>query len=130
MLRDMDKLNSGQLSLKIKLCLPPCLVPQGLFPNLPTKPSNPPLTPRPPRRSLERDIEKPRRTPTPNRPHQPSADFDDDEENQENQPPEDDEGPIPTLHHLLKKWERDLDRFREQVYQDLEGFKRKLGIRH
>ena len=107
-------------------------MPQGLFPSLPTKPSSHPLTPRAARRSLERDIEKPRRTPTPNRPpHQPSADYDDDDENQENQPPppEDDEGPVTTLHQLLKKWEVDLDRFREQVYRDLEGFKKKLGIR-
>nr|AYA93583.1 MAG: E4 protein [Human papillomavirus] len=60
----------------------------------------------------------------------------DDENDKENQnpnnedptePPENEEDPT-HLPYLLKKWERDINRFREQVYHDLEGLKKRLGI--
>nr|AYA94678.1 MAG: E4 protein [Human papillomavirus] len=53
------------------------------------------------------------------------------DENKENTPPEnpqepkDNEGP---LHRLLRKWEEDINRFRDTVWTDLEDFKKRLGI--
>nr|AXU25214.1 putative E4 protein [Human papillomavirus] len=68
-------------------------------------------------------------------PHrQPREENDDDDEEtneKENLPPEnppepnDDEGP---LIQLLRKWEHDINQFRNIIFQDLEGLKRKLGI--
>ncbi|ATQ38432.1 E4 [Gammapapillomavirus 15] len=64
-------------------------------------------------------------------------DIDDDDEEQgnedkENQPPENprepndnDEGPIT---RLLRKWEQDINSFRNIIYHDLEDLKRRLGI--
>ncbi|ATQ38370.1 ^E4, partial [Gammapapillomavirus 12] len=121
-------------SIKIKLFLPLCLASQGLFPSL-RRSLSPPPTPHPHRKSLEREGEKPRRTPTPNRPPRPTLNFDeDDENNKENLPPpeyeEEQQGAATTLHQLLRKWEVELDRFRDTVIQDLDAFKKRLGIRH
>ncbi|AND74683.1 E4 [Papillomavirus JL74] len=81
------------------------------------------------------DVRKPgRRDPLTTRPH---LRWDLDEENEkENQNPnlhqedqqENEEYTQSYLQSLLKKWEADIDRFRDMVYRDLEGLKQKLGI--
>nr|QAB13970.1 MAG: E4 protein [Human papillomavirus] len=70
-------------------------------------------------------------------PQRPRLHWDLDGENdKENQNPNDqtpeepptNEENLTHLPSLLSKWERDIDRFREQVYHDLDDLKRKLGI--
>ncbi|ADQ85963.1 E4, partial [Human papillomavirus 132] len=121
-------------SIKVKLFLPLCLASQGPFQSLRQRVPSPPRTPHPLRKSLERDGERPRRTPTPSRPPRPTLNFDDDEEtNKENQPPDYEEeqlGAAATLHQLLKKWGQELDQFQNTVCRDLDDFKKRLGIRH
>ena len=64
-------------------------------------------------------------------------DLDDEEGNKENQPPtetpedhnENEEDPY-HLPSLLKKWDKDITRFQERVYQDLEDLRKRLGILH
>nr|AYA93678.1 MAG: E4 protein [Human papillomavirus] len=60
---------------------------------------------------------------------------DDDDSNKENQPyqQKDDEEAVGLLDdaisHLLKKWEEDIEQLREQVFRELDGCKKRLGIR-
>ncbi|ATQ38390.1 E4 [Gammapapillomavirus 13] len=62
--------------------------------------------------------------------------WDDEDENKENQEPNGQPEEYPEngndlhLPHLLKKWEDDINRFRERVFLDLEDLKKRLGIRH
>nr|ATQ38673.1 E4 [Gammapapillomavirus 12] len=110
------------------------IAPTGPFPGLLLKPvGDPPRSPHPNRRHLESGPTKPTKTPIGNRPPRPVLEFDyDDETNKENQPPENNND-LPEedwgLHHLLKKWEGELDQFRERVLRDLDDCKRRLGIR-
>ncbi|ATQ38606.1 E4 [Gammapapillomavirus 25] len=135
----------GVCNIKIKLFYPPPLflvLQGGLSTNL-TKPgAGHPHTPLPHRKSLL-DDPRPRREalshPPFKPPHKPVVRFDyDDDEEKENEPPEsrppkDDEPTKQTaqgwsLSRLLRQWEQDIERFRQQVYQDLEDFKLRLGI--
>lgn len=58
-------------------------------------------------------------------------DFDDDDE-KENQPPngENNEKPIPPDHltRLLRQWGEDIEWLKEKVSQDLDDYKKRLGI--
>nr|QAB13910.1 MAG: E4 protein [Human papillomavirus] len=135
MQKDMDKQKTGLYNINMKLfftLLP--VPPQGPFPGLHLRPLDPPRTPHPQRKHLENVNGKPTKTPTGNRPPRPSLDFDYDGEegNKENVPPEqpEDEEDPSILHHLLRKWEVDLERFREKVLHELDVCKQKLGIHH
>nr|AYA94812.1 MAG: E4 protein [Human papillomavirus] len=124
----MEALVLGQLNIKIKLFLPPLLAQQGIYTSLLQKPPTgnlPPRTPHPGRKALEENNKQ--RTPTrPHRPHQ-DYDFDDDEENR---PPQDPKDPDwgPTLSQLLHKWDHDLTRLQNTICQDLDDYRKRLGI--
>ncbi|ATQ38165.1 ^E4, partial [Gammapapillomavirus sp.] len=108
------------------------LVPQGPIPG--RKPGAPPSTPRPPRKSTVR-ISDLQLTPNPNLlPRQLFPLHEDDEDpEKENQPPTNEEElpqvqPSSELHRLLNKWDELIDQLLHIISQDLQGFKRKLGI--
>ncbi|ADE45486.1 E1^E4 [Human papillomavirus 127] len=122
----------------------PTKVPHVLFPGLQSRPGSPPHTPHPQRKALERDHEKPTRTPKGIRPPRPVLGFDydaDEGSSRVTQPPEqppeqrpqngeEEEDPEQAcgLRRLLQRWEADLNRFRDKVLEDLEDYKRRLGI--
>nr|AYA94832.1 MAG: E4 protein [Human papillomavirus] len=122
----------GLLSLKIKLFLPPLLAPQGIYSGLLQKPPTgnlPPRTPHPGRKALEGENNKPQRTPLRQPRHHQEYDFDEDEENRP-PPPQEPRDPEwgPTLSQLLHKWDLDLTRLRDTICQDLEDYRKRLGI--
>ncbi|ATQ38363.1 E4 [Gammapapillomavirus 12] len=132
----METVAHGLLNLKIKLFLPLLPATHVLFPGLLPRPGSPPRTPHPSRKALESDNVKPTKTPKVHRPHRPVGDFDYDAEKENQRPPqgddEEEEEEQPdhcNLQSLLKKWERDLNRFRDKVLGDLEDYKLRLGIR-
>ncbi|AEM24597.1 hypothetical protein [Human papillomavirus 135] len=90
-----------------------------------------PEIPEDPRGILKKNYQLP---PPHRQPPRQENDDDEDEEaeenNKENQPPENQEprGPGGPLHQLLTKWGRDIDQFRRTIWDDLEDFKRTLGI--
>ncbi|AWK28206.1 E1/E4 protein [Human papillomavirus type 220] len=91
--------------------------------------AGPPSTPRPQRKTIPLDEYKSRRSLQPR-----ALRLDDDEGgNKENQAPyqkEEDQGLLDeVLHQLLKTWEEDIEQLREQVSRELDGCKKKLGIR-
>ena len=91
----------------------------------------PPGTPRFSRRLTDEDRHKKRREalglPSNN---QRSDDDDDEKENQQQPPLNGAEDLVEDLvSHLLRKWGAAIDQLLEQISQDLNGFKRRLGIR-
>nr|AGC09614.1 E4 [Human papillomavirus] len=148
MLKNMVQVDSGLLNSKIQL-FPPLLLLAHLSepPATPKKPSVPSTTPGSPHRrrvplggdNLQGILKKSLQLPPHRRPRPGEHDDDDEEEEEEennekeNQPP-DHPPPVPNGHEegpltqLLRKWKADIDLFRDTVYQDLEDFKRRLGI--
>ncbi|AGC93432.1 E4 [Human papillomavirus 175] len=141
----MEKLDNGLCSLKIKLFLPLYLAHTGRTPLFPPKGlSAPPATPFPHRRASHpggiQDPTKAKREalvapPGPRRRLQFDNDDDDEKENQRPPPeklPETRDNDEPerwsVLGYLLEKWEADIERFQQQVLQDLQDLKLKLGI--
>nr|AYA94117.1 MAG: E4 protein [Human papillomavirus] len=136
MLSNMEHLDNGLLKLKIKQFLPLSLAPLGLQ-RTPPGGSTTPSTPALPRKYLE---DKKRGTgarasggllPRHLTFH---PDDDEDEENKENFPPQPvdetkEEGPTQEDRHLQEQLGKLITRLREDIYQDLEYFRRKLGIR-
>nr|AYA94731.1 MAG: E4 protein [Human papillomavirus] len=137
MLVNMVRLDNGLLNTKLQL-FPLLLLAQ---------PSDPPSTPKkatistgspgsPHRRKVPlgedfRGILKKYPQLPPHRQPREENDIDEDDEEKENQPPETppaqngDEGPLMSL---LRKWDHDINQFRNIILQDLEDLKRKLGI--
>nr|AEX31168.1 E4 protein [Human papillomavirus] len=122
----------------MKFCLPLLPVQQGLLPSLKVEPRDPPRTPYPNRKLLENANGRPTKTPAGSR-HHPRVldfDFDDQDHNKENLPPTDqpadqlpeDEELLTGLKYLLRKWGQELDQFQEKVLQELNGYRRRLGI--
>ena len=127
----MANLDNGLLYLKTKLFIPLSLAPQGVRLGLLTNsPGLPHRTTRANRKDLEAVNQKPYRTPN-HPPRHQQYDFDEDDE-KENTIPTDTESHNqnwePTLRQLLKKWEEDLTQLQRMVCQDLDDYKRKLGI--
>nr|AYA94382.1 MAG: E4 protein [Human papillomavirus] len=126
----MAKLDNGLLYLKTKLFVPLSLAPQGVPLGLLTRsPGLPHRTTRASRKDLEVGNQKPHRTPNhPPRHQQYDFDEDDEKENTPTDPENNSSNWEPTLRHLLKKWEEDLNHLQSTVCQDLDDYKRKLGI--
>nr|AYA94870.1 MAG: E4 protein [Human papillomavirus] len=145
MQQNMEKLDNGLCSLKIKLSLPLCLAHTGRNPTfLPKGPSAPPATPFLHRRASSPGIQDPTKAKretlvAPQGPRR-KLHFDNDEDDEkENQRPPPEKGHEPkddddtgrqwsVLGYLLEKWEADIEQFQRQVLQDLNDLKLKLGI--
>ncbi|ATQ38179.1 E4 [Gammapapillomavirus sp.] len=130
MLNHLATLQSGLLNIKLQLFLPLLLAPQGRLPAPPKIPGSP----HPSKKRQEFDLHKWKLREALVSPHlQPRIPDDDEEEEKENLDPErgiqepNEENPT-SLSQVLKKWEADIDRFRNIIYHDLEDFKKTLGI--
>nr|QAB14004.1 MAG: E4 protein [Human papillomavirus] len=143
MLQDLAKQENGLFCIKtvnFPLLLLPVLV--GTAPSTPSSHRVPGRAPTPwaKKKDDEKDILPPvprdlldrarrRATGTPAR-RRLEDDFAEDEE-KENQPPNDEnyEGPRPDhLSRLLEQWGHDIDWLKTKVSQDLDDYKRRLGI--
>nr|AYA94745.1 MAG: E4 protein [Human papillomavirus] len=120
----------------MKLFLPLSPVPTGRHPYHPKPPSVPPATPYPQRKPAVPDDNKVKREALAAQPpFRRRLVYDDDEDKENTTPttesPQDrrEEDRHQLLGSLLQKWAYDIEVFQQQVLQDLQDLKLKLGIR-
>ncbi|AEM24639.1 hypothetical protein [Human papillomavirus 141] len=134
MLVDMATLENGLLTIKMNKFFLPLLVALlgGLYLNPRIPPSIPPPTPRPKRKTEEEKFNRRRQDLAQPRDHQ-RGDNDDDEEEKENRPPEKEDEDLRDVEDLiqllLKKLERAIDQYQQQVFHELTDLKQRLRIR-
>nr|AYA93440.1 MAG: E4 protein [Human papillomavirus] len=133
--KGMVQLDNGLCTIKMKLCLPLplSLAHQNRSPDLfKGLQRSPPLpgTPHPHRKVPDERKQKRDDLARPPARRHLNYDQDDDEEepNKENLDPKEEERRKVILGYLLDKWAEDILRYQEQVFQDLQDLKKRLGI--